>query len=255
MTPSRVVVAFAVMLLVLDVAGIVLLADSGSWDPFLFLSLLALVVGSNIFEVEFGGNTITGEGLGLVLGMALLGPAPAAALGVAAGVTWLLRRPRREALALLGVAEMGALALAGGLVLREAAEALAVDRTEPAYAIVVLAGFGTFLVLNVIILLWTNKLIDGDPFWASVRTTVMPLLPSQVAMVLLASIIVWAEAHLGAVAFSMSLALFVLYVYLLRELVLSQSVRRSSRSAAASSPRCRWGSSPRCCARCRCATR
>jgi putative nucleotidyltransferase with HDIG domain len=221
MTPSRVVVAFAVMLLVLDVAGIVLLADSASWDPFLFLSLLALVVGSNIYDVEFGGNTITGEGLGLVLGMALLGPAPAAALGVAAGVTWLLRRPRREALALLGVAEMGALALAGGLVLREAAERLAVERIDPAYAIVVLAGFGTFLVLNVTILLWTNKLIDGDPFWASIRTTVLPLLPSQVAMVLLASIIVWAEAHLGPVAFSMSIALFVLYVYLTRELVLS----------------------------------
>ena len=222
MTPTRVVAALAVILLVVDVAGIAVLADSGTWDPFLFLVLLALVVGSNLVEIEFRGNSISGESLALVLAMAMLGPAPAAVLGVAGGLTWLLRRPRREALALLGVAEMGALALIGGIVLEAVADGLGVGRADPAFALAVLAGFATFLVLNITILLGTNRLIDGDPFWSSLRTTFVPLLPSEVAMALLAAVIVWAEIKVGPVAFGMLIALFVLYVYLLRELIVSQ---------------------------------
>jgi putative nucleotidyltransferase with HDIG domain len=222
MTPVRLVVAFSALLLAVNVIGIALLADSAAWDPFVFATLLALVVGSNVFEIEFRGNSVSGEGIGVVLGMAMLGPAPAAVLGLAAGVTWWLRRPRRGPLALLGIGQMGALGLAGGLVLQAVAEGLGVGRSDPAFVVPVLAGFSTTVILNVVIQLGANRLVDGEPFWASVRSTVVPLLPSEAAMVLLAGIIVWAESHLGPVAFGMLIALFVLYVYLLRELVTSQ---------------------------------
>jgi putative nucleotidyltransferase with HDIG domain len=222
LTPARVVGALALVLLALNAAGIAALAGSSTWDPAVFGILLALVVGSNVLEIEFRGDSVSGESLGLVLAMALLGPAPAAVLALCAGAAWVLKRRRRAPLAVLGIAQVGVLALAGGLVMRETADLLGVERADIGYAVAVLAGFAAFVVLNVVIHFGSNRIIDGEPFWASVRSTMPALLPSEAAMVLLAGIIVYAETHLGVVAFGMCVALFFLYIYLLKELVLSQ---------------------------------
>ena len=67
-----------------------------------------------------------------------------------------------------------------------------------------------------------HRFVDGTPFWRRVRTVIVPLLPSEAAMVLLASLIVYAHAHLGVFALGMLVALFFLYLYLYRELLVSQ---------------------------------
>ena len=61
----------------------------------LVLLLLVLAIGSDILTIEFRGIRISGSFLALVLAMALLGPAPAAAIGVVAtGIDALFfRRP------------------------------------------------------------------------------------------------------------------------------------------------------------------
>ena len=221
-TPGRLVGCLAALLLAIDVAGAAVLAPEGNWDPWVLAILLVLVVGSNFVEINFRGNSISGEGLGLVVAMALLGPAPAAALGFVAIVAWNLPRRRRPIGTLVGLAQNGAIAIVGGLVTREVAALLDVGPSDVAFAVAILAGYTAFVALNFVIQFGTNRLLDGDPFWSSVRATLVPLLPSEAAMVLLASIIVYAEVHLGPVAFGMLVALFFLYVYLLRELVLSQ---------------------------------
>ena len=48
------------------------------------LLLLVLAIGSDVLTIEFRGLRVSGSFLALVLAMALLGPAPAAAIGVAA---------------------------------------------------------------------------------------------------------------------------------------------------------------------------
>ena len=50
----------------------------------LVLLLLVLAIGSDVLTIEFRGIRVSGSFLALVLAMALLGPAPAAAIGVAA---------------------------------------------------------------------------------------------------------------------------------------------------------------------------
>ena len=69
-------------------------------------------------------------------------------------------------------------------------------------------------------------------------------------MALLAAITVYAEAHLGVVALALLVALFFLYLHLLRELTLSQErseeLQRPDRAARR---RCRSACSRRCCAR------
>ena len=199
-----------------------MLAGGGDWDPAVLGILVVLVVGSNFVEIEFRGNQISGEGLGLVVAMALLGPAPAAALGFLAIFVWALHRRRRPIGVLVGLAQNGAIALAGGIVTHEVAGALGVGAEDVAFAAAILVGYAVFVLLNVVLQFGTNRILDGEPFWASARATLVPLLPSEAAMVLLASIIVYAEVHLGPVAFAMLVALFFLYLFLLKELVLSQ---------------------------------
>jgi putative nucleotidyltransferase with HDIG domain len=220
MTSARVVNAMAIVLLVAEVAGIVALAGDANWDLAVFALVLALVIGSNLFEIDFRGNSLSGEGLGLVLAMALLGAAPAGIVGLVAGAVWVLRAPRH--MPLLGLTQVGAIALAGGVVMDLVAGALAVNPADVAFSVAVLAGFTVCSGLNVVIQFGANRILDGESFWAAVRSTLVPILPSHMAMVLLASVIVYAEAYLGPVALAMMLVLFVLYLYLLRELVLSQ---------------------------------
>ena len=220
MSPARVVGALAVVVLGLVVAGIAAFANSGDWDIAVLAIVLVLVIGSNLVEIDFHGNSLSGEGLGILIAMALLGPSQAAIVGLAAGIVWVLRRPRR--MPLVGLTEVGAMALAGGIVTQQVGYALGTSSDEVAYSVALLAGYGVFTALNVIVQFGANRILDGEPFWASIRTTLIPVLPSHAAMALLASIVVQAERGLGPVGLGMIVALFFLYLYLLRELVLSQ---------------------------------
>ena len=59
--------------------------EARDWQPIeLVLLLLVLAIGSDVLTIEFRGIRISGSFLALVLAMALLGPAPAAAIGVLA---------------------------------------------------------------------------------------------------------------------------------------------------------------------------
>src|SRR5512132_462059 len=76
-------------LAMLVAAGLVALAttESHDWTPIeLVLLLLVLAIGSDALTMEFRGIRISGSFLALVLAMALLGPAPAAAIGALATV-------------------------------------------------------------------------------------------------------------------------------------------------------------------------
>jgi putative nucleotidyltransferase with HDIG domain len=220
MTPTRLVGALAALLFALEAVGIATLAGEGRWDPAVLAIVIALVVGSNLVEIDFRGNSLSGEGLAVVLAMALLGPAQAAVVGLVAGVIWVARGPRQ--MPLLGVTQVGAVALIGAIVTRATAHATGTSYDDLGYCIAILAGFCVVIALNVIIQFGANRILDGEPFWGAVRKTFVPVLPSELAMVLLASIIVYAESRLGPAALGMMIALFFLYLFLLKELVLSQ---------------------------------
>jgi putative nucleotidyltransferase with HDIG domain len=216
------VCASTALLLGASLAGTVALADLGTWDPALFATLLALVVGANLVEIEFKKVHISGDFLGLVIAMALLGPAPAAVLGLVSSTVYIARAPTRLPMALTGLAEHAAFCLAGGLAMREVAAWLGVTPADTAFAVALLVGFVTAWLMNIAITFTVGHVLDGLPFWETIRRVIVPLLPSEAAMVLLASIIVYAEAQLGVVALAMLVALLFLYLFLLRELVTSQ---------------------------------
>src|SRR5690349_24350727 len=81
------------VLLVLALAVTVLVSDEAQWKPLELVVLLALLVlGSDILVLDAKRFRIGGSFTGLVLAMALLGPAPAAFLGLASALVDALRR-------------------------------------------------------------------------------------------------------------------------------------------------------------------
>jgi putative nucleotidyltransferase with HDIG domain len=219
---ARVVSASALLLLAGALVAVGALADRGDWDPALLAVLAVLVVGANLVEIEFKKISISGDFLGIVVAMALLGPAQAAVLGLLSSAVWLSRGPTRRPFALMALAEHATFPLIGALAMAWVGDALGVAPIDVGFAVAVVAGFAVANVINSALVFATHSALDGVSIRSCIRTVTVPLLPSEAAMVLLSSIIVYAEAHLGVVALAMLVALFFLYLFLLKELITSQ---------------------------------
>src|SRR6476661_940688 len=78
-------------------AGLVALATTQArdWTPIeLVFLLLVLAIGSDVLTIDFRGIRVSGSFLSIVLAMALLGPAPAIAIGVVATAVDAVLTPR-----------------------------------------------------------------------------------------------------------------------------------------------------------------
>jgi putative nucleotidyltransferase with HDIG domain len=219
---DRLVCGGASLILLASIAGAVALVDRGDWDPVLLVTLLALVVGADLIEIEFKKVSISGNFLGLVVAMAVLGPTQAALLGVLGTLIWFLRYRPRLAAAPINLANYMAFPLVGGLVIEGVANRLGTTPDQFEFVIAVVAGFVVAQAVNTVITVGAFALVDGTSVREHIRKVLIPLLPSDAAMVLLASSIIYAEASLGPAALAMLVVLFFLYLYLYRELILSQ---------------------------------
>ncbi len=212
----------SLLLFALGVTVGAIVADLGSWDVALLVVLFVLVVGADLVEVVVKHVSVSGSFLGLLIAMAILGPAQAALLGALSVVVWTAHvRPRRWG-ALVNLAGFTWFPLAGGLTMTALSDVLGLGHEELGFVVVLVAGFVVAYVLNAMFTLVSTRIVDGEPIVERIRTIYLPLLPSEAAMVILASAIVYAEAMLGAVALAMLVALFFLYLYLYRELMRSQ---------------------------------
>ena len=222
LTRARLVSGIALLTLFGVAAACLTVADAGDWDVAIFAVLLVLVVGADLIEVEFKKVVLSGSFLGLVIAMALLGPAPASLLAFLGTLIWTIRHRPRAWTAMVNLANFALFPLVGGLLMIEAADALGVGTRDISYAAVICAGFAGAHLVNMAVVLACGKLVDGASVAERFRTIFVPLLPSEAAMVLLASMIVYAESHLGTVSLGMLVALFFLYLYLYRQLIVSQ---------------------------------
>src|SRR5215218_1695102 len=90
--------------------------DPRDWQPAALVALLlVLAVVSDAISFEIRGLRLSGAFLALVLAMALLGPAPAAAIGVVSALVDALVSRRSLDRALVNVATYAVFPLVGGL--------------------------------------------------------------------------------------------------------------------------------------------
>jgi putative nucleotidyltransferase with HDIG domain len=218
---KRLIVAEAVLLAVaIAVAAWTSTADD--WQPAgLVLVLLALALGTDLFAVSHAGQRISGSFLSLVLAMSLLGPAPAAAIGIASVLADEVRARNPLPRLITNLAAFATFPLIGGLLIRWGIH-LGIDLDDPGFPLLVL---GVFMVTNLVNFL----MIAGDhsfharvPLAGEFRSIFVPVLPSELISALLCALVVAVYVRTGVPAMVLMVLVLVVFQYLLRQLLLSR---------------------------------
>ncbi len=129
-TRSTWLIAGEVVLLVLACAVAALVSTAADWQPpELFAVLLALAIGSDLLAVRHKVQRISGSFLALVLAMALLGPAPAVAIGIVSVLVDQLRARNPLPRFITNLATYATFPLVGSLLIQGAAARSTCRRT------------------------------------------------------------------------------------------------------------------------------
>jgi putative nucleotidyltransferase with HDIG domain len=195
----------------------VLTSQASDWQPVeLVFLLLFLTIGSDLVTMDWRGFRISGAFVAFVLSMALLGPAPAAAIGVAAGLIDMAvsRRPWNKALNNLVV--MATYPLVGGLLVNFLHGPVPGSDSTMEFPAVVLVVFMLTNLLNFSMVAGFEWAGGAPSLWRSFRSLYLTVLPVEVAMALLTAGIAFVYERVGVG--SVGLLALVLFIcqYLLR---------------------------------------
>src|SRR5215217_4925060 len=113
------ILATQVVVLCLVIAVAAITWTPADWQPIELVGLLfVLAVGSDMLTVEVRGVWISGSFVALVLAMALLGPLPAAAIGVGCTLVDVARFPRSWDRVLQNIVTYATFPVVGGIAVR-----------------------------------------------------------------------------------------------------------------------------------------
>ncbi len=179
--PSRrrnMLVAAEVALLLVSVAAAVLLSSAEQWKPVELVGLLAVLAwGSDFLTLETKRARISGSFLGLVLAMALLGPAPAVAIGLGCAVVDALHARTRGISLLANLATYSFFPLVGGAVLQAVQNA----GFAGGFALSVFAVFCILNVLNFTMVAGHIVLTRGGSLRDMFARVFLPVVPWELA--------------------------------------------------------------------------
>jgi putative nucleotidyltransferase with HDIG domain len=197
-------------------AAAAFLSERADWDLSLFALLLAVAIASGWFELDTQRLKVAADFLALVLGMALLGPAPAACLGVLA-VTFssLSRRPPWRSW-VVNLSNFAFFPLVGGLAF-ELAGGQALLQSNPAtYVLLVFAVFMATNVLNFLLVAVDVMVCDDLSIRASLREIYAPLLPVELATALLTAGVAFAYRGHNLALIGLIAVISLVFQYLLQ---------------------------------------
>jgi putative nucleotidyltransferase with HDIG domain len=205
-------------MLVLAAVVVATTSEARDWAPIeLVLLLLVLAVGSDALTIEFRDIRISGSFLALVLAMALLGPAPAAIIGVVATLidAVLFRRPWHRNL--MNLAVWAWFPIIGALVVEGwAGEAAPGTEDALGFAGLVLLVFMITNFLNFVMVAGSLHASGEVSFQASVRDVFLTVLPSQFATGLLTAGVAFSYQRLGVGAVGLAAVVLFVFQYLLK---------------------------------------
>jgi putative nucleotidyltransferase with HDIG domain len=191
-----------------------LLSEREDWQLDLFVLLLVVGVANAAVQLETKRFKVSAEFLSLVLAMTLLGPAPAAAVGV---LTLALSSITKRSPWQLWVANLSNYAffpLVGGVIF-ELIGGPGLLKTDPAtYFVLVFAVFLVTNVINFLLVAVDFKVLEGASMIRSLREVYVPVLPVEVATGLLTAGIAFAYQgrHLAAIALVAFIGLVLQYL-------------------------------------------
>jgi putative nucleotidyltransferase with HDIG domain len=196
----------------------VLSSRAADWQPgYLVALLLVLAIGSEALTLELRRVRMSGSFLALVLAMALLGPAPAAAIGAASVLADDLARRRTLRDTLWNAMTFVAFPLVGGWIIRLATS----DTTfgdEDALGFAALVGL-VYMLMNAAnfgsVALYL-KTMRGMRFRESWQTVYVTVLPFEFATALLTSAVAFSYSRIGVGAVGLLAVVLFVFQYLIR---------------------------------------
>jgi len=214
-----VLVVSETVVLVVAIVVAALTSTADDWDPpALVALLLGLALATDWFAVSHGGQRISGSFLALVLAAALLGPAPATAIGIAAVLFDQVRARNPLPRLIANLAAFATFPLVGGLII----DAADVAPESAAFPLLVFATFLLTNFLNFLMIGGHHAYETRTPLADGFRRIFVPVLPSEVLSAVLCALVATFYARTGVAAIALMLFVLLTFQYLLRELLLSR---------------------------------
>ncbi|MGA9285554.1 MAG: HD domain-containing phosphohydrolase [Solirubrobacteraceae bacterium] len=225
---SRLYIASQAVLLLGALWVAVLSSSASDWQPPELLALLfVLSVVGEWMTITIGNQTLSASFIALVLAMILLGPAPAAAIGIVAVVADSVHRRPPLTVCLANLAAYTVYLVAGGLLARAMiGDAHAADNQQliksPTFALVVFVVFIAANLLNFAQIAIQKRVLDGRGVMSQVRTLLIPMLPGQLAAAVLAALLAASYTNLGYPVLLGVVIVIVIFQYLAMALLRSE---------------------------------
>jgi putative nucleotidyltransferase with HDIG domain len=218
-TRTTALVVSETVVLVVAIVVAALTSTTGDWDPRALVAvLLALALASDLFAVSHAGQRISGSFLALVLAAALLGPAPATAIGIAAVLFDHLRARNPLPLLIANLATFATFPLVGGLLFEWADP----PTDSAAFPLLVFATFLVTNLLNFVMIGGHHAFATRTPLADGFRRIFVPVLPSEILSAALCALVAALYVRTGVGAIALMLLVLLTFQYLLRELLLSR---------------------------------
>ena len=219
------------VLLGLAVAVAALSTEAADWRPSsLFLSLLALALAGQFLSLRTGDVRIGPAFIATVLAMALLGPAPAAVIAVAAVLAWSVKARTPWPLVLNNVTALTVYPVAGALLLQVLGDPAGDATAQLSTGAIVFAVYLAANFFNFLLIVGYLCVRDRTSLIEAVRRVYFPVFPWEVATGALTAGTVLAYQEIGLAAVG-TLALMLLSLrYLLGAVVDAQGQRDELRA-------------------------
>jgi putative nucleotidyltransferase with HDIG domain len=201
----------------------VLRAPTANWDFAMFGILLGFSVFSDLTAIETSSRLKTsGSFLALVLAMVFLGGPPAAIIGVLSiFVGWLRWRDDAHDF-LVNTLTYATFPLVAGLVFNQAVDRSGTTASEPIFYVLVFGTFLLALAINFSMIAADACYVWRTSFVARVRTSLIPLLPSELAAALMTVGVAYLYHEIGIAGVALFGIVLITFQYLLGALLLSQ---------------------------------
>jgi putative nucleotidyltransferase with HDIG domain len=204
------------------------ISNAQEWQPLALVGLLlVLSMVAEQFDLSIRGQHLSASFIALMLTMALLGPAPAVAFGIATMVLSSSLRRLSPPLWLNNLSAYAVFPLLGGLLVR----ALIGNVHDPAnhaltksvtFALVVFGVYMVTLALNFVLVAVDVLVTEGRSFLGQVRDGFVPLLPGHISLGAFAAALAIAYTNLGLSLLFGSILVLLAFQYLMRALLRSE---------------------------------
>ena len=223
--PTRSVTVVHVGLAAFAVGGIALTSGSAVWNGWALLVIGAFTILSGLTYSETGTLRINIQGtpLGLILAAALLGPAPAACLGVVTVAVVQARMRTARHYLRNNLITFAWFPLAGGLVFHALVTVCHLYQSDLGWYVAVVPAFLTAIAVNFLGVAGYQCWLDRSSLLDATRQTLVPVLSAEVFASLLTTAAVWISVRTGTLGMALLGMMLLTFQVLVGQLLKSRA--------------------------------